>query len=205
MNEKDFRHIMEFYTQNMSIRQNNYIQDLFNAVYESIYESNDISEDKKEKIKQKQQLESKFKENHLKSIDFEIPFDFSISYWNNKFDELLEQKTKEKEKKKEKKSSYYSEDSSNSSSSKKKESSIALDVCGDCYKRCFICGKSGTNSGYSVRAHLSCNKNNTTKYICAKCGGKIRIGEHHNANHCINCFMGGKVKNQVCYFCNEKL
>ena len=205
MNKKDFRHIMEFYTQDGPIYKINYIQDLFNAVYESIYESDEISEDKKEKIKQKQQLESKFKENHLKSIDFEIPFNFSLSDWNNKFDELLEKKTKEKERKKEKNSSYYNENSSKSSSPKKKESSIALDVCGDCYKRCFICGKSGSNSGNSIRAHVSCNEDNTTKNICAKCGGKIRQGEHHIANHCLNCFMGGKVKKQVCYFCNEKL
>ena len=203
MNKSDFRQIMEFYTGNGSIRSINYIQDLLNAVYKSIYESNEISEDKKDKIKQKQQLENKFKENHLKSIEFEIPLNYSISYWNKKFDKLLEKK--EEEKNKNSKKSKYNENSSMSSSFEKNKSSIALDVCGECYKSCFICGKSGSNPGRTIRAHLSCNKDNTTKNICAKCGGKIRAEEHHKANHCINCFTHGKVKDKKCYFCNEKL
>ena len=204
MNKSDFRQIMEFYTNNGHIRSINYIQDLLNAVYESIYESNEISEDKKDNIKQKQQLENKFKENHLKSIEFEIPLNYSISDWNNKFDELLEKKEEEKKNKKKQKSNY-SENSSMSSSSKKKEPSTGIDICGQCYKSCYICGKSGSNPGNSIKAHLSCNKDNTTKDICAKCGGKIRAQDHHKANHCLNCFTGGKVKDQKCYFCNEKL
>ena len=207
MSESDFKQIIYHYIKKSQIKSINYKNELLDAVYNSINYSNDISYTKKEKIKEKQLLESKFKESKFKNEDFEIPLNDSLSEWNNKYNELLETKERKKNraKKEIKESDYYRDDSPpKSSSSQKKESILFVQVCQNCSKRCFICGKQGLFGG-RVKAHSSCfNEETRKKRLCEKC--KVRMGAyHHNATYCPNCGNGITYSFTICYFCRGKL
>ena len=209
MSESDFKQIIYHYIRNskINIKSIEYKKDLLNAVYNSIYNSNDISYNKKEKIKEKQLLESKFKESKFKDEDFEIPFDDSLSDWNNKYNKLLEAKERKKNrpKKEIEESDYYNDDSPpKSSSSKKKGIELFVPVCQNCSRRCFICGKEGLFHG-RVMAHSSCfNEETRRKKLCEKCN--VRIGpNNHSATYCSNCTSGKNYCFYQCYFCKEKL